>query len=896
MTSTLPLSIPFTDRLEPAAELTMAGGQPVLPSKFAVPGPPRLPVARIRLAERLGRCVRNPVTVVTGPAGSGKTEAVAAWVRAGAGGHPAAWVTFEQEDDHPVVFWTYLVESLRRSGLTLRRTPMDLVGTAHGQPTAMARLAADLSGQPRPVTLVLDGACTVPGSTWADELDFLVRHAAGLLRLVLIGRSDPPLPLHRYRVAGTLSEVRGGDLAFTGPEAGELLARHGIALAPDGLADAVRRTEGWAVGLRLFAMAWQGRPGADGAPPTLRGDEAGVAEYFVREVLRAQGRDVRDFLLRTSILETVTPELARLLTDRPDAQRLLAELARQNAFVEVVTEQPPAYRYHGLFAELLRTVLAGDQPGRVPELHRRAAGRLAADGRPLDAVGHAVAAGDWDAAADLAVESCAVLRLLTGGPGDRLADLFRDLPADAPGPAAALTAAALAYARAETDAAADRLAAAERSMTGTGATPSRRICAAALHGLLARAAGDAPGMQAAAGRMRVLLAELSPAARERREEVRAFALLLTGTAQSWTGAADEAAATLTDAAAAAGAWPALRPGCLRDLALLHAHRGHLSRAAALVDEAAGLPADTAAPTPPDAADDGAATAEVVRAWVATERYDVERGWRHLRAAEPLCRAPRAGAAAAAAALVRSRLLRARGEPREALAALAGLGGSAVPQWARREAALSRARILAAAGRGDEAAATVAGLPGPELPDCAVVRAGALRVGGDRDGARRLAAAAVDVAGAVVPVRLDGWLTLAGLAADDGDAEAASGALRRALRLAEPEALRRQLHEAGPQLRRLMRDGVPAGRRGAPAADRARPARAPRPRAAPVEKLSGRELEVLRHVEAMLPTEEIAGALYVSVNTVKTHVRSILRKLSASRRTEAVRRARELGLL
>ncbi|GGJ81707.1 transcriptional regulator [Pilimelia anulata] len=888
MTSTLPLPTRSADRAEPAGEPTLAGGQPVLPATFAVPAPPRPLVKRPRVVERVGRCAGGPITVVTGPAGSGKTEAVAAWVRAGAGDHPAAWVTFEEDDSHPAVFWTYLVESLRRAGLTLRRTPTDLLGTADGHPTAVARLAADLSGQPRPVTLVLDGAARA-GTAWADGLDFLIRHADGLLRVVLIGRGDPPLPLHRYRLAGTLSTIRGADLAFTEPEAAELLALHGIAPAPGALASLVHRTEGWAVGLRLSALAWQGRTGT---MPLPRGDQPSIAEYFAREVLRAHDGEVREFLRRTSIPAAVTSELARQLTDRPDAGNLLARLAGEGAFVEQVTEQPAGYRYHRLFGEYLRASLAADQPDRLPDLHRRAARGLAAAGHPLAAAGHAAAAGDWDAAAGLAVDSHAVLRLLAGGPGERLRDLFRDQPADAAAPAAALTAAALAHARSETAAAAGRLAVAVRARSGAAATPALRIGAAALDGLLARAAGDAPRMQRAAATMRALLDDL-PAA-DRPVEARALALLLAGIGQSWTGAAEDAAATLTEAAAATEAWPALRPECLRHLALLHAHRGRLSAAIGLVDEAAEMAAG--APAVPAAADGGAALAEIVRAWVATERYDVERGWRHLRAAEPAGAAAGLDVTGAAAALVRSRLLRARGEPREALAALASLEQLGVPQWARREAALSRARILATAGRADDAAATVAELSDPELPDCAVVRAGALRVGGDRDGARRLAAAVIDGAGAIVPVRVDGWLTLAGLAADDGDAEAASGALRRALRLAEPEALRRQLHEAGPQLRKLMRDGPPAGRRaggGTALAEAVRPARPP---AVLVEKLSARELEVLRHVEAMLPTEEIAGALYVSVNTVKTHVRSILRKLAASRRTEAVRRARELGLL
>src|SRR6266536_2814643 len=837
-----------------------AVGPPVLFAKFAVPEPPRFTVTRTRLLEQLSRCVADPVTVVTGPAGSGKTEAVAGWVRAGHAGDTVAWVTLDDGDSRPAVFWTYLVEGLRRAGLRLLPALADAVPPSAGDQAFLVRLAAELAGQPGTVTLVLDEVSSISETRWADDLD------------------------------------------FTEAEAADLLALHGIVLTPRGLASLLRHTEGWAAGLRLFAMALEGHADADSVLSTISGDDASIAEYFVREVLRVQPPDVREFLLKTSVLDTVTPELARLLTGRPDARRLLAGLARENVFVQVVTGQQATYRYHRLFRELLRAELVCDQPEWMPRLHRCAAGWLAAEGQTIEAVGHAMAAGDPDSAAAIAVDDYAVVRILLGDGADRLVGLFRDLPDDAVTAEGALMAAAVACATAGHDRAAQQLARAGELMAGIGpecgAAPS--MSAAVLDGLLASVAHDRPRMLTAAHTAQGLLAQVPAEDLDRYPGLRALVLSQTGAAQSWSGAIDAAVTTLTDAASAATAsgCETLRLDCLQHLALLEAYRGRLRHAATLVGQAVEVGAQSDA-----AGGYRAPTAKVVLAWVAAEHYDVEGGWRHLRAAEPLCGSRPAGLPEAGFALVKARLLRARGEFRATLAVLQDVSGDALPVWVEREIALSRARILTATGHPQDALAVVDGLSDQDRPDSAVVQAAALHASGDSDLAWQLSWAVVESADAAVPVVVNAWLTVATVAADRGDLREATDALRRALRLAEPETLRRCFHEVGAQLRRLMRDNQEL-------ADHRRALRSPvrpdslhsgQPAAEPAEpviaeKLSKRELEVLRHVEAMVPTEEIAGAMYVSVNTVKTHVRSILRKLSASRRTEAVRRARELGLI
>jgi LuxR family maltose regulon positive regulatory protein len=884
-----------------------AEDDPLLASKFAVPELPRFMVSRPRLHQRLSHGVQEPLTLVTGPAGSGKTQLVASWVATGSVADEMVWITLEEGDGRPSVFWTYVVEGLRRAGLPLSPhliQPMPIMAVDR---SFLVRLAAELSNQPRSVVLVLDGVSSLSNRQWATDLDFVLRHAGQRLRLILVGRWDPPLPLHRYRLAGRLTEVRSEDLAFTAAESAELLALHDVSLSATALASLLQHTEGWAAGLRLSAMALQGRGEAESLVATIGGDEATIAEYFVGEVLRAQPSEVRDFLLKTSILDAFTPELAEALTGRSDARRILAALERENAFVQRVDERSRTYRYHRLFAELLRAQLACDEPEQILQLHHRAAGWFAGQGHIVEAIAHAAMAHDWAAAAAITIEEYAVGQLLLGGEADRLGASLSNLPDDVNNAESVMVAAALALADADLDRCARLLTRVEKLIVdGTWDYGNAlALAGVVLETLLASAYRDAPRVLHAAQVAESLIARAPADRLEEHPELRVLVLTAKGTAQSWVGAIDAAAVTLTEAAMAATAagceYP--RMDCLQQLALIEAYRGRLRHAGAPANQAIEL-ADRCG----WAHERRPVAAEVALAWVAMERYDVEAAWRHLRAAEPMCGPGADGLATAGFAVVKSRLLRARGELRGALLALqdagTALGGKAGPAWLAREIVLSRARLLIASGRPDEALATVRGLGEPGSPDVAVVLAAALLASGDPERARQVATPVTEAPGAAVPASVDAWLVLATLAADSGDAGRAREALRQALRCAAPESQRRTFHEVGARLRRLLRDDEELAQEyralagSAARAGRSRPADVQDEHAelVIVDALSKREMEVLRQMAAMLPTEEIAASLYVSVNTVKTHVRSILRKLSASRRNEAVRRARSLGLI
>lgn len=894
----------MTIRALPAERTTST--DPLLVSKLTVPEAPSFMVDRVRLRDQLSRAVRNPMTVVTGPPGSGKTQLAASWVASGAAPGPVIWISLEDGDDDPAVFWPYLIEGLRRSGIALSPPIEEASRVAAIDRPMLARLAADLAAGPRPVVLVLDSASVLTDRQLAEEIDALLRHADQHLRIVLVGRWDPPLPLYRYRLNGKLSEIRGGDLAFTRAETATMLAGHAVQLPGWAIGALVERTEGWAVGLRLFALAMEGRADAEELVATIAGDDANIAEYFLSEVLAAQPPEIRDFLLRTSVVDDFTVELAEALIQRGDARHIISVLERANAFVQPVAARSAVHRYHRLFAELLRAQLAYERPVQTTQLHRRAADWFATHGRSADAVRHAIAAADWEYACAIVIEDLAVGRLLGGEDTDQLRRLFLTMPGEADGPQVAVVLAAKALAAGEAETAV-------RQLNRVSSAPSPQsvalqLATALLDAVAALMRHDGARALHAAGTAEALLAQASPAAVTRNPELRAILLVTKGTAQSRAGAPDSAVATLSEAIA--GVPPVgcdgIRLAGLEQLALAYAYQGQLRLAA----DAAGSAVDLVGrrgrtPARPSSA------ASAVLAWVATERWSVTEAWRHLRAAEaamPAAGSPPAGdpLTALAIALVRSRLLSGRGELRGAAGALGTAWSDTsgvLPAWLARRVAFDVARLHVAMGQPDEAIAAARELAPAAPAEAAVVSAAALAARGDAQQAREVIRPVVETAGLPAPLLIEAWLIVAVIAGEGGEASTVREALGQALALAAADGNRRAFHQAGPWLRHLLRNDTELAS-GYQALGGSSPAKARNPAvSAPVtdkpivvDSLSERELQVLRHLAAMMGTEEIADAMYLSVNTVKTHVRSILRKLAASRRNEAVRRARALGIV
>jgi len=758
----------------------------------------------------------------------------------------------------------------------------------------LVRLAAALAAAEPPVILVLDDLHLLTERPALQGLTYLMRNAPQGLRVMVASRIDPLLPLHRFRLTGELTEIRVDQLAFSVPEAGLLMAQHDVTLPPDALECLTERAEGWAAGLRLAAISMHEHPDPEQFVKEFVAEDSPVVGYLVEEVLNAQPPRIRDLLLRTSILDSFDTGIASELGDE-QAGSDVADLVRANAFV--LPAGGGWYRYHALFADVLRLKLRHESPGLVPELHRRAAGWYQRNGLLTQAVRHAAAAGDWQLAARVVVGELAVGQLTETGGNQSLADEFtRMRPAQAwTRPEPLLVAAALALA--EDRPASTWLAAAE-SMLGAlpaaEATPAR-LAAAQVRLAMSRRTGDLGSMAAAVAEAQAMLAAVPTGVVARCPWIGAQVLPGRGAVELWSGHLGEAAATFEAAIAAVPAPDSTheRAGCLGYLALADALRGRLNRAASTAGDAERLPA----PISP--------AAHVALATVHVERNELRQAHGELKRAEAALRLYPDRLTGTVACLVAARKALAEGHPDSAVEiARKARHGGPLPYWLERRLAMLESRACAAAG--DAAAALdAAGRADPASLEAAVTQAHAWLAAGDPKAARKSLAGHRERAEAVPDhVRLEAWLATARISYAAGERAEGRRSLQRALRLAEPERLRlpfalertwlRRVLRADPDLAHVYRDLLEP--------DLVGPAREPVPkpgtRAAPVmlEPLSGRELEVLQYAAEMLDTTEIAAVLFISVNTVKSHLKSIYRKLAVTHRGEAVRRARELRIL
>ncbi|MFJ3875840.1 LuxR C-terminal-related transcriptional regulator [Streptomyces sp. NPDC090077] len=859
-------------------------GDPLLAAKLSVPLQVPGLVRRRRLLNRLTRGTEGPLTLITGAPGAGKTALAASWAWSASAPGPLVWLTLD-EDDTPGAFWAYVVEGFRRSG-ELAGDVLDAPVRADGADRSMlTRLAFALEGAPNPLVLVVDGLEKARGDAVHNGLRFLSDHAGPALRLVLISREEPLLPLHRYRAEGRLQEIREHDLAFTRSEAAQLLRGRGPA-PEDHLVDLfLEQTQGWAAGLRLcaLAMARSGDPAAFAG--SLTASEQAVSDYLLTEVLAAQPGPARELLLRTGILNHVHPDLAAALTGRADSGRILQDLARRHAFVEPLPGTR-WYRYHPLFAEVLRAHLRSGQPGLEPLLHRRAARWYAERGHSAEAVDEATAGGDWGFAADQTVRHLLVAPILAGSAAFPSADTFSRMPEDTPGARAPLVAAACCLARRDVEGCRARLARAQEWTTGPEAEPADLLTAALLRLLSAPGPADEE-----AHRVTALLARLPAEERERHPEI--GPLCLYGQACAWLrgGRLQSARDGLERAvrACSGDATVLLRHRCLGRLALADALAGALNLAQQH-GEASLAFADLHGI--PDSQRSGAAG--LALAAVAVEREELGEAAVQLDRAELLHDVLGDSDLLIERSVLRAQLELARGRWDAARSHLDGHLAEAAAYPAGPAVRLVVACATAALARGDvgAAAAALERIPADEGPPSYTVALAQVRAAADRPAQALELIEATERSDAVtLPDRVRLVLLRAHRALLDGREDTARTLLVEALDLARPEGLRRPFRETGPWVPYL------AGRLNGHSASYAWLA-SPHPQAdhRVVEELSRREREVLQQVARMMSTEEVAAELHVSVNTVKTHLRGIYRKLCVSRRRDAVERAHDLHML
>jgi LuxR family maltose regulon positive regulatory protein len=743
----------------------------------------------------------------------------------------------------------------------------------------------------KPLLLVLDDFHLVRSREVAADLDWLVDRDEGALRVVLVTRSDPPLRLERLRMSGRMCELRAADLAFTREEAEELLS--GLELSGDDVEALWRRTEGWVGGLRLAQLSMELSPDPHAFVEGFAGDDRAVSDYLMSEVVEQQPEETLDFMLRTCVVSELTGDLADALTESHDGEHTLRGLEREIGLVTATDSHGHWYRYHPLLLEVLRAESRRRLPELQPELCRRAARWHADRGSALEAMRHAVAAGDWELAADLAGERWIVL--LTRGCGPELLKLCEQIPPDVVRADAelALALAGLRLEAGDEAGATELLAQAHRLAPGLPERRARRFAvSSAATATYLRDEGDA-AVEAA------LLALHEGPARDLAVEVRALTLANLGIAELWSGAGDAAGEHLEQAAGLA-----LESG--NDFLLFlaggyaaaaDAQAGRLQAAAARADLSIELAERCGWTGVPHAA-----VAYLVRAAVHLWRGELD----EARGSTDRAVAAVAGSSdamlGAGVSLMRAELLSLEGDPLSALDLVRGATAHEPSSRLLRVAAsLLEADLRLALGEPDRARRVLSGL---DPFDAAVGMARLeLAEGEPAAAAATLAAYLSDEHEPLLPFARVEASVLEAIAQDAlRDETAALAALERALDMAEPRGCAMVLVRYGAPLRSLLRRLLAAGTRHRALADEllALLTRDTAPELAAtaplLEPLSERELTVLRYLPTMLSNAEIAAEMYVSVNTVKTHLKHVYRKLDVTDRRDCVRRGRELRLL
>ncbi len=862
-------------------------------------------VERGDLLAALDRAAARKVTIISAPAGSGKTSLLRTWADRPGQSHRVAVAAVQRDQHDAQQFWLALVGAIRQAAATPSpaeppATTPDFNGWA-----MVDRVLSELADQRGRLILVIDDLHELTSPDALAQLTVLLTNLPGDVHAVLATRRDLRLRLHQLRLAGELAEIRAAELRFSERETRELLDASGIQLSDAAAALLHQRTEGWAAGLRLAAISLAGHPDPERFVAEFSGSDRTVAEYLIAEMLERQPDDAQDLLLRTSLLDRVNGELADLLTGRPGSERFLLALEDANAFVVSLDPERTWFRYHHLFGDLLRLELRRRMPEEIPALHRRAAGWFTRHGQVVDAIRHTQAAGDWPGAERLLADHSFSLTL--DGQTQTMQALLRAFPQGADRPELAVVHATVDLVQGRLDEAAAHLSVAEAHVET--APPDRRfrlrVAIAALKLSLARRRGHLAGVLEQARLLDSPVTGQSDEDIALGSDLRAVALMNLGTAEAWSLGLPGAERHLREGAVLAReiGRPYLEVGCVAQLAFASkvdpfATTQRRCREAIALAERYGWGTEPVI-----------APALVTLASTMVWTGDFDEGERWLQRTTLALQTDTGPDIRLLLHIVSGMLHACRGRHRDALQEFS----LAERLRSRLEGSHALANqvtgwLLATQAR--------AGMPGE-------ARAALAALGDERAGSGEIRNARAvicleerDPAGAVDAVRdvLDGtapvigYVTvvyahlIAGLAhLELGDRRAANRAAERALGLAEADRLVLPFAMTGSQelLETLPRHETAHAALLADILDVLRgsspPARdlssSPLP-----EELSPSELRVLRYLPTNLSRPEIASELSVSLNTINTHVRNIYAKLSARDRSSAVQRARELRLL
>ena len=866
---------------------------------------PRL-IGRSDLLAAVDRAVASKVTIISAPAGSGKTSLLRAWADRPGQRYRLAVMQVQRDQRDAQQFWLALLSAVRQasapaSGAQSPAATPDFNGRA-----MVNRVLSELAGQRGRLVLIIDDLHELTSPDALTQLTRLLTNLPGDVHAALATRRDLRLRLHRLRLAGELAEIRAADLRFSERETRELLDASGIALPQAAVALLHQRTEGWAAGLRLAAISLADHPDPERFVAEFSGSDRTVAEYLIAEMLDRQPDDVKDLLLRTSLLDRVNGELADLLTGRPGSERILLELENANAFVVSLDSERTWFRYHHLFGDLLRLELRRTMPERVPGLHRRAAEWYIQHGQVVDGVRHTQAAGDWPDAARLLADHS--FSLTMDGQAQTIRALLRAFPQGAPAdnPELALVRAGDNLARGRLDEAAAHLAVAETH--AETALPDRqphlRVAIASLKLSLATRRGHLAGVTEQARFLASPVTGQSDEDIALDSDLRAVALMNLGTVEASLGFADAERHLLEGVALAREIGrPYLEVRCLAQLAFASRVRPfattqRLCREAIALAERHGWGAEWMI-----------APALITLAANLIWTGELDEGGRWLQRTERAVQTDIGPDIRLLVRIVSGMLQAGRGrryEAHEEFSAADYLGSQLADSHALASQVTgwmlaSQARL----GLPGEARARLAELDDERANSGEVSNAHAVISLAEGNPVAALAAVR-DVLDGTAPVI--GYVTvvethlLAGLAHHElGDQRAANQAAERALGLAEPDRLILPFAMTGSRdlLEALPRHETAHAALLADVLDVVRGSTLTPPgqvSSAQTEELSPSELKVLRYLPTNLSRPEIASELSVSVNTVNTHVRNIYAKLQTRDRSSAVQRARELRLL
>ena len=899
------------------------GPAPLLETKLYVPRSRRGLVPRPRLSERLDRGTASKLTLVSAPAGFGKTTLLTAWLAAGpaapADERLTAWLSLDRADNDPASFWTYVIAALRTVASGVGESALTLLQAPQPPPieTVLTALLNDLGATAGDIVLVLDDYHVIDASDVQGGMAFLLDHLPPWLHVVIASRADPALPLARWRARGELAEIRAADLRFTPDEAAAYLGETmGLQLAAQDVAALEARTEGWIAALQLAALSMQGRDDVAGFIAGFAGDDRYVVDYLVEEVLQRQPDRVQAFLLQTCILGRLNGPLCDAVTGQGGGKAMLEALDRGNLFLVPLDDRRRWYRYHHLFADVLQARLLDERPGQVPDLHRRASAWYEQNGEPPVAIGHALAAEDFGRAADLVERAIPAMRrtrqeaALRGWLKALPDEVVRVRPVLSVGLAGALLAVG------EFEGVEGRLRDAERCLRAGSQAPSagmavndeelRRVPAGIelYRSALAMARGDVLGTVRHARRA----IDLSP---EEDHLVRASAAGISGLA-SWTSGDLEAGhsgyaecvAGLRRAGHIADIF-----GCAIALADIRSAQGRLGEAMRTYEHALQGAPEQGGPVLRGTADMYVGMSEVCR-----ERDDLPAAIQHLLRSQELGEHIGLPQNRYRWRVAMARVRQAEGDLPAALDLLNEAErlyvGDFFPNV--RPVPALKARVWIAQGRLGDALgwAREQGLSVDDdlsyLREFEHITLTRMLLGERAEDPLRqatrllerllLAAEEGERTGRVIEILVLQALTRQQL----GDIPAALACLERAVTLAEPEGYVRVFADEGQPMASLLRAAAKQGTAGnyvrrLLSASGATEHDSPVTQAL-IEPLSERELEVLRMLGTELDGPDIARELMVSLHTVRTHTKHIYAKLAVTNRRAAVRRAQELDLV